>query len=58
MAYETKVILNSLARSIAKLETAKEAYNEIVSAANVEGMNLPTFEGMRKKIAEENERDE
>ena len=44
MAYETKVILSLLAQSISKVQTIEEAYDVIRNAANVEGIQLPTFE--------------
>ena len=51
MAYETKVNLMLLAQQIAKCETIEEAYNAIAMAANVEGMNLPTFEEFKRELA-------
>ena len=50
MAYETKVILTLLAEKAANAETVKEVYNAIRSAANVEGLTLPTFEEFKKEI--------
>jgi effector-binding domain-containing protein len=44
MAYETKVILTLLARHIGKSKTIKEAYTAVVEAANVEGLQLPSYE--------------
>ena len=52
MSYETKVILDLIAQSVAKAETLKEAYNIIASAASVEGLQLPTYEDALKKIEE------
>ena len=49
MAYETKVILSLLAQRIFKSETIEEAYTAIVEAANVEGLQLPTYEERMKK---------
>jgi hypothetical protein len=54
MAYETKVILALLAEQVAKAKTPKEAYNAIRRAANVEGVQLPTYEDFQKKLEEEN----
>ena len=48
MAYETKVILALLARQIGNSETIEEAYTAIVEAANVEGVQLPTYEEFKK----------
>ena len=53
MAYETKVILKSLAIQVAKAESVKEAYFAIQSAASVEGMKLEEYEEM-KKVVEKN----
>jgi len=47
--YETKVLLSLLADNIARAKTPKEAYAVIVAAANVEGVNLPSYE---EKLAE------
>ena len=44
MAYETKVILQSLADSISKSKTVKEAYMHVQRAASVEGMKLASYE--------------
>jgi len=43
MAYETKVILSLLAKSVGNSKNIREAYEHIVEAANVEGMKLPTY---------------
>ena len=53
MAYETKVILMLLAEQAAKAKTAKEAYNAIRRAANVEGIQLPSYEEFQKKLEED-----
>ncbi|MCL2089102.1 MAG: hypothetical protein FWH14_06440 [Oscillospiraceae bacterium] len=44
MAYETKVILALLAQQIGRSKSIKEAYNIVVSVANVEGLELPDYE--------------
>jgi len=57
MAYETKVILKLLASQVAKAENLEEAYDAIVDAANVEGMDLPSYKeavAKAKKKREEN----
>lgn len=61
MAYETKVILAMLADRIALADSAEEAYNVVVRAASVEGLDLPDYENARmitknakNKIKEEN----
>ncbi|MCL2853039.1 MAG: hypothetical protein FWE20_08425 [Defluviitaleaceae bacterium] len=50
MAYETKVLLAILARYVAKADTLEDAYDAIKSAANVDGMNLPTYEEMVREV--------
>ncbi len=55
MAYETKVILSLLAQHVSRLKTIKQAYNAIVEAANTEGLKLPSYEEMQKKIEAEDE---
>jgi hypothetical protein len=52
MAYETKVILALLAQQIARAETLEEAYRAVEMAANVEGVNLPSYEELREKFGE------
>ena len=49
MAYETKVILALLASLVGKADTLEEAYKAIVAAASVEGLELPSYEEVRKK---------
>ena len=49
MAYETKVILMSLARTAARL-ASKEMYDEISALANVEGLVLKTFAQAREEM--------
>jgi len=55
MAFETKVILTLLAERIATAETLKEAYNAVQRAANVEGVQLPEYEDIRKELFGEKE---
>ncbi|MCL2693512.1 MAG: hypothetical protein FWE60_00220 [Oscillospiraceae bacterium] len=49
MAYDTKVMLSLLAHQIAKAESLEEAYFAVTSAANVEGLGLPSYEDLRKE---------
>jgi len=56
MAYETKVILSLLAKSVGNSKNIREAYEHIVEAANVEGMKLPTYAEFTK--SKEKARDE
>jgi effector-binding domain-containing protein len=55
MEYETKVILTLLARHIGKSKTIKEAYNAVVEAANVEGLQLPSYEQFIEAEEKKNE---
>ena len=57
MAYETKVILTSLAERIAKAKTVKEAYGAVRRAANVEGMQLPPYDEFVKEMDKEDKED-
>jgi len=50
MAYDTKVLLTLLAQAIAKTGSVKEAYMIVVRAANVEGVQLPSYEEMIKEM--------
>ena len=56
MAYETKVILSLLAQQVGKSKTVKEAYTAIVKAANVEGMDLPSYEDFIKELEADDEK--
>jgi len=53
MSYETKVILSLLAQQVGKSKSIKEAYTAIVKAANVEGVELPSFDDFQKEHLEE-----
>jgi len=53
MAFETKVILSLLARHIAKADNLEEAYEAVVDAANVEGLDLPSYDTMVAKVKKE-----
>jgi len=50
MAYETKVILTLLAEYVGRAKTVKEAYDVIVRAANVEGVELPNYEEFLRQL--------
>jgi len=52
MDYETKVILALLADKAAEAKSAEEVYESIRNAANVEGLQLPTYEERQKELAE------
>ena len=55
VAYETKVILTLLAQQIGRAKSIKEAYTIVVTAANVEGLKLPTYEEFLKEWEELND---
>ncbi|MCL2018212.1 MAG: hypothetical protein FWG70_00510 [Oscillospiraceae bacterium] len=52
MAYDTKVLLASLANNILKSETVKEAYTVIMEIANVEGLNIQPYDEAMEKLEE------
>jgi len=53
MAYETKVILTMIAEAIARAKNIKEAYGFVVRAANVEGLQLPSYEELKELLEKE-----
>jgi len=50
MAFETKVILDSLLTHAAKSKTAEEVYAVIARMAKVEGMNVPSYKDMQAEL--------
>jgi hypothetical protein len=52
MAYDTKVALAAAAQNVAKSKTLKEAYVGIMRLANVEGVQLPSYEDALAEIEE------
>ena len=50
MASETKVILTLLAEYVGRAKTVEEAYEVIVKAANVEGVELPNYEEFTRRL--------
>jgi hypothetical protein len=52
MAYDTKVALSAAAQNIAKSKTLKEAYVGVMRLANVEGVQLPSYEDALAEIEE------
>jgi len=50
MAYETKVLLSLISQQVARAKSVKEIYSIIVNAANVEGLQLPSYEEIQKSI--------
>ena len=55
MAIETKMLIAVLTNSVGKAKSVREAYNILVMAANVEGMNFPSYEDFQKNLKEEEE---
>ena len=53
MAYETKVILALLSQQIAKCKNIREAYDTVIMAANVEGLQLPSYDELLEKTKEQ-----
>ena len=53
--YETKVILMSLASQIALAKTAKQAYEMVRVAAQVEGLTIPDIDKMQARLLGESE---
>jgi hypothetical protein len=58
MAFETKVLISLIARHIAKADSLEEAYEAVMEAANVEGMDLPSYEAMLVKLKKKKQDDE
>jgi hypothetical protein len=52
MAYDTKVALAAAAQNIVKSKTLKEAYVGVMQLANVEGVQLPSYEDALAQIQE------
>jgi|GEM_PF-3478069 len=52
-AYETKIIVASMAKMVLSAKTLKEAYDSIVDVASVEGFKLPSYEEAMKKQEEQ-----
>ena len=50
MAYETKVILKSVARSIAASKNLKQAYAHVEDIANAEGVVLLPYDELKDKL--------
>ena len=55
MAFETKVILKSLANQISMAKSVKQAYKIVKDVAEVDGMKLPSFEESKKALTEEDD---
>jgi len=53
MAYETKVILISLAEIACKADSPKEIYKAIAKMANAEGVILKSYEEAKAELKED-----
>ena len=59
MAYETKVILRSLANQVVLARSKKQIFEMIRSMAQVEGLVIPIYEDLKTELGvtdEENEK--
>jgi len=52
MAYETKAIFSLLAESIGRAKTVREAYNIVVKAANIEGVQIVSYDEFIEQLNE------
>ena len=52
MAYETKAIFSLLADGIGRAKTVKEAYNIVVRAANIEGVQIMSYDEFIEQLKE------
>ena len=50
MALETKVILTLVLQQVGLSDSVKQAYELVAAAANVEGINAPTYEEFLEKM--------
>jgi len=53
MALETKVILKLLTEAIGRASTIEEAYKIVAGAAEVEGVNVPSYEEFLANVEKE-----
>jgi hypothetical protein len=51
---ETKMLFKLIAHALAKAETVEEAYYAVQNAANVEGVDLPSYADYKKELAKIN----
>jgi hypothetical protein len=50
MAYETKVILKMISQIIGNASSLRDAYEKVVDAASVEGLELPDYDTYQQKF--------
>ncbi|MCL2169740.1 MAG: hypothetical protein FWB74_06930 [Defluviitaleaceae bacterium] len=53
MAIETKMLINALAEGISRATSVREAYGILMRTANVEGINLPSYDDAKQGVEEE-----
>ena len=58
MAYETKVILRSLANQVVLAKSKKQVFELIRSMAQVEGLSIPVYEELQAELGVRDEEDE
>ena len=58
MAYETKVILRSLANQVVLAKSKKQVFELIRSMAQVEGLSIPVYEELQAELGVKDEDDE
>ena len=58
MAYETKVILASLSKHCLFVETSKQVYDIVRSMAQVEGMQLPSYEEAKAELKDSDDKND
>ena len=52
MAYETKAIFSLLAEGIGRAKSVREAYNIVVKAANIEGVQIISYDEFIEQLKE------
>jgi hypothetical protein len=55
VAYESKVLLASMAQILAKADSVEEAYNSLANIANVEGVILEPYQVIKKNQAKKSQ---
>lgn len=58
MAYETKVILQSVLSHITLAKDLEQAYKMVANMAKVEGMNVPSYAEMKAKLGVEDKKED
>ena len=55
MAYETKVILKMILKEVATAKSFEKLYTFVSDAAAAEGLEVPTYEEMKRRYSEADE---